>query len=77
LEVEVLVDKTQLVIMVKEVLIQFYQQLHLQVVEVEVLNLMDQEVQVVVDTVDLLQVQMETLLQYLLLKETLAVMELA
>ncbi len=72
-----LVDKTQLVIMVKEVLIQFYQQLHLQVVEVEVLNLMDQEVQVVVDTVDLLQVQMETLLQYLLLKETLAVMELA
>ena len=58
-----LVDKTQLVIMVKEVLIQFYQQLHLQVVEVEVLNLMDQEVQVVVDTVDLLQVRMETLLQ--------------
>ena len=59
-----LVDKTQLVIMVKKVLIQFYQQLHLQVVEVEVLNLMDQEVQVEVHTEEIQEVlEQETLLQ--------------
>ena len=72
-----LVDKTPLVIMVKEVLVQFYQQLHLQVVEVEVLNLMDQEVRVVVNMVAVVELVMETLLQYLLLKETLAVVDLA
>ena len=58
-----LLDKTQVIIMVKKVLVQFYQQLHLQVVEVEVLNPMDQVVQVVVHTEVVVHLEQEIHLQ--------------